>query len=99
MLPACAYPLKFTFGDMSAVRPDENGKNRVTHTGKVAKPVLSSLMRNMEKVYYQYTEATRRAEKAAAHLHNKYTWDRSGEVLMDILERRYKQWKETKNGC
>lgn len=93
-----AYPVKWKFGKMSAVRPDETGELKVSHTGLVAKPDMESIVRRMEQIYYGYTDATRRAKRSAMKLHKHFTWNRAGEIMMDILERRYKEWKETNNG-
>ena len=93
MLKDAAYPVKFKMGGMAAIRVGDNGTQITEHIGNVAKPQTMHIMHRMEQIYYDYPKATERARKASAHLHNHFTWDDAGVIMMEILERRYKEWK------
>jgi len=93
MLPKSSYPLKFKIGGMAAIRIGTDGSRERQHIGNVAKPDVFHIVKRMEQVYYDYERATAKAKKAAAHLHEHFTWDDSGDVFMEILTRRYAEWK------
>jgi glycosyltransferase involved in cell wall biosynthesis len=91
MVKDYSYPLRFNMGKMSAVYAGDGG---IYHTGMVAKADIKHIVRRMEQVYYGYDQALLRGRKGGEHIQKNFTWDKAGEIMMNTLYRRFREWKE-----
>ncbi len=89
-----AYPLKWRYRTMKAVKPGKDAKtgqtaNEVYHTGQVAEPDLQDVLDQMEHVYANYSEALERGRLASERMHERFTWPKAGATFLELLNRQW----------
>jgi glycosyltransferase involved in cell wall biosynthesis len=52
-----------------------------------AEPSSDSIVKAMKQVYSNPTEAKAKGLRAAQHMRNNFTWEKSGEALVDVIEK------------
>jgi len=90
--PNEAFPLKFSFAPVHTAEILPDGTKRPKHTTYAAAPSIRSIIRQMERVYYDYENALKRGVKAAARIRKDITWDISANHFAEIITRRWNEW-------
>jgi glycosyltransferase involved in cell wall biosynthesis len=82
-----AFPVRWKFGNVKAMRTMEDGTIRVEHQSCAAHADVDHIIRRMEQIYNGYEQALERGRRAAARIRAGFTWDISARSFLDIIDR------------
>jgi glycosyltransferase involved in cell wall biosynthesis len=84
---ANSYSIDFGFKEVRAVKPGEDGRQKITHVSTAANPDVDHIVRRMLQVFYDYEKALRKGRRASETIRKRFTWDISARRLIEIIEK------------
>jgi hypothetical protein len=84
-----AYPVKWDVGEVRTIKTFPDGHQEPYHSTYAAWARPESVMQRMVQIFYGYELALAKGRKAAARIRKDFTWHRSAESFVSVVQEAY----------